>query len=91
MLAEQLRELEAEIDGRQHAFCTSYGLMTQQRIDPAQLGMLMKDQLRDLNITLLRQEQERKLLSGDPVQAKRFLKHLRAEQQFEDRMDSLLF
>ena len=91
VLAEQLRELEAEIDGRQHAFCTSYGLMTQQRIDPAQLGLLMKDQLRELNITLLRQEQERKLLSGDPVQAKRFLKHLRSEQQFEDRMDDLLF
>lgn len=91
VLAEQLRELEAEIDGRQYAFCASYGLITQQRIDPAQLGLLMKDQLRDLNISLLRLEQERKLLSGDPVQAKRFLKHLRAEQQFEDRMDDLLF
>ena len=91
VLAEQLRELEAEIDGRQYAFCASYGLMTQQRIDPALLGLLMKDQLRDLNTTLLRLEQERKLLSGDPVQAKRFLKHLRAEQQFEDRMDDLPF
>ena len=91
VLAEQLRELEAEIDGRQYAFCTSYGLLTQQRIDPAQLGLLMKDQLRELNITLLRQEQERKLLSGDPVQAKRFLKQMRSAYQFEDRMDSLLF
>ena len=91
VLAEQLRELEAEIDGRQHAFCASYGLMVQQRIDPAQLGLLMKDQLRALNIAMLRLQQERKLLSGEPVQAKRFLKHLRAEQQFEDRMDDLLF
>lgn len=91
VLAEQLRELEAEIDGRQYAFCASYGLMTQQRIDPTQLGLLMKDQVRELNITWLRLEQERKLLSGDPVQAKRFLKHLRAEQQFADRMDDLLF
>ncbi len=91
VLADQLRELEAEIDGRQYAFCASYGLITQQRIDPAQLGLLMKDQLRDLNTTLLRLEQQRKLLSGDPVQAKRFLKHLRATQQFEDRLDDLLF
>ena len=91
VLTEQLRELDAEIDGRQHAFCASYGLMTQQRIDPTQLGMLMKDQLRELNVTLLRLEQERKLLSGDPVQAKRFLKHLRSEHQFDDQMDDLLF
>ena len=40
---------------------------------------------------MLRLEQERKLLSGDPVQAKRFLKHLRSEHQFEDQMDDLLF
>ena len=91
VLAEQLRELETEIDGRQYAFCASYGLMTEQRIDPAKLGMLMKDQLHELNIAMLRLEQECKLLSGDPVQAKRFLKHLRSEQQFEDQMDDLLF
>ena len=91
VLAEQLRELEAEIDGRQYAFCASYGLMTQQRIDPAQLGLLMKDQLRELQVTLLQLKQQRKLLEGEPVMAKRFIKQLRAEQRFDDEMDDLLF
>ena len=91
VLAEQLRELEAEIDGRQYAFCASYGLMTQQRIDPAQLGLLMKDQLRELQVTLLQLKQQRKLLEGEPVMAKRFIKQLRVEQQFDDEMDGLFF
>jgi len=91
VLAEQLRELEAEIDGRQHAFCASYGLMTQQRIDPAQLGLLMKEQLRELQVTFLQLQQQRKLLEGEPVMAKRFIKQLRAEQRFDDEMDEVLF
>ena len=86
VLAEQLRELEAEIDGRQHAFCTSYGLLTQQRIDPAQLGVLMKDQVRELQVSRLRLGQLRKLLEGEPVMAKRFIKGLRAEQRFDDML-----
>ena len=91
VLTEQLRELEAEIDGRQYAFCASYGLMARQRIDPAQLGLLMKDQMRELNVALLRLQQERKLLEGEPVMAKRFIKQLRAEQQFDDKLDDMLF
>ena len=91
VLAEQLRELEAEIDGRQHAFCTSYGLLTQQRIDPAQLGALMKEQVRELQVSRLRLGQQRKLLEGEPVMAKRFIKELRAEQRVDDKLDDMLF
>lgn len=91
VLAEQLRELESEIDGRQHAFCASYGLLTQQRIEPAQLGLLMKDQLRELNFAQSQLKQERKLLEGEPVMAKRFLKQQRAGYQFGDQMDDFLF
>ena len=87
VLAEQLRELEAEIDGRQHAFCASYGLMTEQRLDPAKLGLLLKDQLQSLEIAKLRLGQERRMLLGEAVQAKRWLKQLRAEQRMLDRMD----
>lgn len=43
VLAEQLREIEREVDGRQHAFEASYGLMSEQRIDPLQLGRLLKE------------------------------------------------
>ena len=91
VLAEQLRELEAEIDGRQYAFCASYGLMTDQRIDPAKLGLLMKDQLNELNVNLLSLAQERRILEGEPVGAKRFIKQLRSMQQFDDRLDDMLF
>ena len=91
VLAEQLRELDAEIDGRQYAFCASYGLITQQRIDPAELGLLLKDQLRELQVTLLQIQQQRKLLEGEPLVAKRVIKQLRAEQRFDDELDDLLF
>ena len=92
VLAEQLRELEAEIDGRQHAFCASYGLMTEQRLDPAKLGLLLKDELQSLEIAKLRLSHERRVLLGDAAQAKRWLKEMRAEQRMLDRMDDdLLF
>ena len=92
VLAEQLRELEAEIDGRQHAFCASYGLMTEQRLDPAKLGLLLKDELQSLEIAKLRLSHERRVLLGDAAQAKRWLKQMRAEQRMLDRMDDdLLF
>ena len=91
VLAEQLRELEAEIDGRQHAFCASYGLMTEQRLDPAKLGLLLKDELQSLEIAKLRLGHERRVLLGDAAQAKRWLKQMRAEQRMLDRMDDDLF
>ena len=91
VLAEQLRELEAEIDGRQHAFCASYGLMTEQRLDPAKLGLLLKDELQSLEIAKLRLGHERRVLLGDAAQAKRWLKQMRAEQRMLDRMDEDVF
>ena len=91
VLAEQLRELETEIDGRQHAFCASYGLMTGQRLDPAKLGLLLKDELQSLEIAKLRLGHERRVLLGDAAQAKRWLKQMRAEQRMLDRMDEDLF
>ena len=91
VLAEQLRELEAEIDGLQHAFCASYGLLTQQRIDPAQLGWLLKDQMRDLEMALQQVVRERRLLTGDAAQAKGFLKRMRADLRMRDVMGGFSF
>ena len=45
----------------------------------------------ELQVTLLQLKQQRKLLEGEPVMAKRFIKQLRAEQRFDDEMDDLLF
>ena len=91
VLAEQLREIEQEIDGRQHAFAESYGWMPGQRLDPMQLGRLLKDEVRELAAFAAQLTSERRMLIGDPVQAKRFLKHLRMEQQMDDRMDDMFF
>ena len=91
VLAEQLRELDDEIDGRQDAFCESYGLLTERRIDPKDLGLLMKDQMQELQGVLANLALERKMLSGEPARAKRYLKQLRSAHLYEDRMDDFYF
>lgn len=91
VLAEQLREIEREIDGRQHAFAASYGLATERRIDPLQLGRLLKDELREIEAAALHLSFERRMLGGEPVQAKRYIKQLRAEQRLDDDMGDLFF
>ena len=84
VLAEQLRELQAEIDGRQHAFCASYGLMTQTRLDPEQLGLLLKDETRALITAQTLLERDRRLLRRDLAQMKQFLRQWRAQQREQD-------
>ena len=84
VLAEQLRELEAEIDGRQEAFELSYGLMASRRMDPLQLGTIIKEAVRDVEDAQLQLAAERRTLTGEAAGAKRFLKHLRALQRLDD-------
>ncbi len=91
VLAEQLREIEQEIDGRQQAFAESYGFMLDKRIDPAQLGRLLKDELRDIDMAATQLAAERRWLCGDPVQAKRYIKRLRIEQTLDDDMAGMFF
>lgn len=84
VLAEQLREIDAEIDERQRAFCGTYGLSTSQRIDPAKLGALMKDEMRELAAAQMRVEHDRRLMRGDAGAIKSFLKRWRDEQRALD-------
>ena len=84
VLAEQLRELEAEIDSRQETFELSYGLMAQRRLDPLQLGPIIKDAVRELEDEHLQLAADRRTLGGDPASAKRYLKHLRALHRMQD-------
>ncbi len=91
VLAEQLREIEREIEGRQHAFEASYGLMTDERINPLQLGRLLKDELRDIEGAVWQVTRERQMLGGEAVQAKRYIKQLRMEHRLDDEMDDLFF
>lgn len=90
VLAEQLRELQAEVDGRQQAFCESYGLLTEARIDPDRLGLLLKDQTRELAAAQLLVDMQRRALKADLGQVKRMLKQWRAEQR-RAGIDDLFF
>ncbi|MDZ7589411.1 MAG: J domain-containing protein [Rubrivivax sp.] len=90
VLAEQLRELEAEIDDRQMAFCASYGLLVERRLDPDKLGLVLKDELHELAAAQAQLQLQRRLFKGDAVQVKRLLKQWRAEQRASD-FDDLFF
>ncbi|HSM22586.1 MAG TPA: J domain-containing protein, partial [Rubrivivax sp.] len=90
VLAEQLRELEAEIDERQLAFCASYGLMAERRLDPTRLELLLKDELRELAYAQAQLQRNRRLFKGETAQVKRQLKQWRAEQRAAD-FDDLFF
>ena len=81
VLAEQLREIEDELDERQHAFCATYGLLTEQRLDPNKLGLLLKDEMRELAAHQTELDHTRRLLRGDAAGVKRWLKGWRAEQR----------
>ena len=91
VLTEQLREIEQEIDGRQRAFAESYGFMLEQRLDPLQLGRLLKEELRELDVATAQLATERRMLGGEPVQARRYVKRLLVEQQMDDELDDLFF
>ena len=87
VLAEQLRELEQELDGRQDAFCMSYGLLTEQRLDPTKLGLLMKDEMRELAAVQYQLDLTRRELRGGAHIVKRFLKAWRAQQRADALSD----
>jgi hypothetical protein len=84
VLAEQLRELDIELQEREHTFCASFGLMTRQRLDPDKLGLLLKDKVRELAYQQALLARDRRVLQGDATAAKRWLKQWRAEQRAMD-------
>jgi hypothetical protein len=84
VLAEQLAELQAEIEQREMAFCAAYGVMEMHRIDPQQLDRILKEQLRDAQAAEQRLQAEQRALRGPPPVAKAWLKKLRNEHRFED-------
>ena len=91
VLGEQLREIEQEIDGRQAAFGASYGMLLEGRLDPAHLGRLLKDELRSVEAAAVQLANQRRLLVGEPVQARRYLKRLRQEHQLDDDIGDMFF
>ena len=83
-LGKQLRELEMEIGGREHAFCARYGLMPERRPNPDKLHALLKQELREIEFALLDLAHTRRQLKGDAAQLRRVLKQRRAEPREDD-------
>ena len=85
LLAEQLAELEAEIDNRQGALCHGFGLIVERRLDPMKLGQLLQQEARGLEAAQHMLEQERRALRGPPAQTRRWLAQIR-QQRREDEL-----
>jgi hypothetical protein len=88
VLAEQLREIEAEFLEREAIFRAAYGLSPMgPRLDPARLNALITDELRSLARAELMLQHEQRALRGDVAGARRWLKQQRAEYRFGDQME----
>jgi hypothetical protein len=84
VLAGQLRELEAAIDERQHAFGASYGWWFGERLNPALLGDVLKQRLHDLRADQQLLQAQQRLVGADPARLKPLLKHWRQQQRRGD-------
>jgi len=81
LLAEQVREIEEQV---QHLMATlegSYGLELPSRQDPMGLGKVLTMELAGLQAQRLLLDRERRALCGPAANAKRYLKSLRAMQR----------
>ncbi len=88
VLAEQLREIEAEIDAREMQFDIDYGLMQERRLDPNKLAPLIDDELTELRFAMSQLQRERRALD-DPAAFKRWLKQERRAQREDDLFDDM--
>jgi len=84
VLAGQLRELEAAIDERQHTFGVSYGWWFGKRLDPAMLGLVLKQRLQDLQADQQLVRDQQRLVGADPARLKPALKHWRQRHRRGD-------
>ena len=87
VLAEQLREIEDEINDREHTFLGSYGIPPMQRPQPNKLGSVLKQELVHALADEASLASDRRKLGGEPALAKRFLKDLAAQYRMEDQME----
>ena len=83
VLAEQLAELETEVDGRQEALCMGFGLIV-ERLDPLKLGLVLQDAVRDLQAARAEFDRERRALRGPPALARGWLQAVRRQQRDDE-------
>jgi PIN domain nuclease of toxin-antitoxin system len=90
VLAEQLQELEAEIEARELGFCAEHGITASRRIDPERLGTLLEQEVAAMRGALVEAERDLRLVQN-PAGAKRWLDDMRAFHRMEDRMSPFGF
>jgi len=80
VLAAQLRELKAEVEAREIAFCMQFGIDIELRLLPHKLGKLLHQQQAELAEALAEARLDLRRLD-DPAAARRWLKQMRQEHQ----------
>jgi len=90
VLTEQLREIEDEIEGREHAFVESFGISPMSRPQPGKLGVILKQEVASALAAESSLARDMRTLGSEPATAKRFLKQMAAHYRMEDEMDDWL-
>jgi len=90
VLAGQLREIEAEIGDREHAFLASYGIAPTQRPHPGKLGVFLKDEVRLVLSAEQGLQREQRVLRGGVAAARRYLKMVAAQYRHDDAYAGVL-
>lgn len=80
VLAEQLDELQAEVQARQAAFCMDFEIDPFLRLNPHKLGLLLEREVSQQRAMLADAQRELRQLD-DPAGTKRWLARMRREQQ----------
>jgi len=80
VLADQLDELQAEIEARRAALCMEYQIDPFLRLNPHQLGLLLEQEVRDMRAMIADAQRDLHQLD-DPAGIKRWLVRIRREQQ----------
>lgn len=83
VLADQLAELQAEVQARQAAFCMDFQIDPFLRLNPHKLGALLEREVSDLRAMIADAQRDLRQLD-DPAGIKRWLARMRRQQQALD-------
>ena len=83
ILAEQLEEIEEEIEAEEMRFCYDFGLLPAARLNPQALHRIIDQEVQELRAALAEVERDRRALSAR-VGAKRWLKRQRQHMRMRN-------
>lgn len=83
VLADQLAEMQAEVETRQAAFCMEFQIDPFLRLNPHKLGLLLEREVSELRAMIADAQRDLRQLD-DPAGTKRWLARVRRQQQALD-------